>query len=198
MKIDSTKFIISAVSNKQFPKSTLPEFAFIGRSNVGKSSLINLLTNKKLLAKVSSTPGKTRTLNFFNINEQWILVDMPGYGYAKLSKVQRKEFQVMISEYFKKRTSLTCTFVLIDSRHAPLASDIQFITYLGEIGIPFAIVFTKTDKLSKKQLADNQAVYTSEILKYFEYMPPFFITSSLNKSGRDELLLFIENVLKDL
>jgi GTP-binding protein len=195
MNINTAKFLISAVAQEHFPKPVMPEFAFIGRSNVGKSSLINMLTGRKLLAKISSTPGKTRTLNFFSINEQWMLVDMPGYGYAKLSKTQRQKFYAMIADYFQKRNSLTCAFVLIDSRHAPLQSDIDFITYLGELGVPFAIVFTKTDKLSKKQLTDNQDIYKTEVLKYFETMPPFFSASSLKGVGREDVLAFIENAI---
>ena len=191
MIIKSAEFVISAVKPQHFPKVFLPEFAFIGRSNVGKSSLVNMLTNKKLLAKTSSRPGKTRLLNFFTINDEWTLVDMPGYGYARASKSDREEFAKIISGYLRVRQSLIYLFILIDSRHNPLTVDIDFIEKCAKMQLPFAIVFTKTDKCGKTELDSNIAVYKKKLFELFEALPPLFLASSVTKNGRDELLSFI-------
>lgn len=192
MIIHSAEFIKSAVKPEQFPNVMVPEYAFIGRSNVGKSSLINMLTNRKLLAKTSSTPGKTRTLNFFNINNVWNLVDMPGYGYAKTSKTIRDEFPKIISDYFRNRKSLIYTFVLIDSRHKPLKPDLDFLKLCGNMQMPFVIVFTKTDKISVSQRDTNFAAYKEKLLEFFEEMPICFFSSTTLGSGKSEILGFID------
>jgi GTP-binding protein len=191
MIINSAEFITSAVDKKQYPSKLVPEFAFIGRSNVGKSSLINMLINRKLLARTSGTPGKTRTLNFFCINNEFNIVDMPGYGYAKISKKIRDEFQSIIYNYLKNRESLIYTIILIDSRHKPLASDLNFIESCAEYEIPFIIVFTKIDKLTKNLLNSNISEYKKQLLNIFEELPIFFLTSSVTKESREELLSFI-------
>ncbi len=191
MIIHSAEFVISAVEQQQFPKQLLPEFAFIGRSNVGKSSLINMLTNRKLLARTSGRPGKTRTLNFFCINNAWNLVDMPGYGYAKTSKTERELFAKIISDYLKVRKSLLWLFILIDIRHKPLPTDIEFIEGCAKMQLPFVLVFTKIDKIGKTELDSNIAAYKKKLLEIFEEMPPFFTVSSTKKDGREELLSFI-------
>lgn len=193
MIIHSAEFVKSAVNPTQFPDFIVPEYAFIGRSNVGKSSLINMLTNRKLLAKTSSTPGKTRTLNFFNINKNWNLVDMPGYGYAKVSKKIKEEFPKIIFDYLSKRKSLIYTFVLIDSRHAPLDIDIKFLQNCAENQIPFVIIFTKADKLTTNQLKSQIDMYKTKLLEYFEELPLSFISSAESNLGRKEILEFIEN-----
>lgn len=192
MIIHSAEFIKSAVKPEQFPNVMVPEYAFIGRSNVGKSSLINMLTNRKLLAKTSSTPGKTRTLNFFNINNVWNLVDMPGYGYAKTSKTIRDEFPKIISDYFKNRKSLIYTFVLIDSRHKPLKADLDFLQLCGDMQMPFVIVFTKTDKISLSEKDTNFTEYKKRLLEYFEEMPICFFSSTTTTNGKSEILDFID------
>ncbi len=194
MKIKSASFVISNTDVSKCPKENLPEYAFIGRSNVGKSSLINMLTNHKSLAKTSGKPGKTQLINHFIINENWFLVDLPGYGYASVSKDQRKTFQKFIKDYFHKRMQLACTFVLVDSRHAPQKIDLEFMEFLGLNGIAFAIVFTKADKLNKSTLPKNVAAYKKELLTTWEELPPYFISSSTDKTGRDEILDFIQNV----
>lgn len=194
MKIKSANFVISNTDVSKCPKENLPEYAFIGRSNVGKSSLINMLTNHKSLAKTSGKPGKTQLINHFIINENWFLVDLPGYGYASVSKDQRKTFQKFIKDYFNKRMQLACTFVLVDSRHAPQKIDLEFMEFLGLNGIAFAIVFTKADKLNKSTLPKNVAAYKKELLTSWEELPPYFISSSTDKTGRDEILDFIDNV----
>ncbi|NNC70596.1 MAG: YihA family ribosome biogenesis GTP-binding protein [Flavobacteriaceae bacterium] len=198
MKITSAKFIISNTNVAKCPNEPLPEYAFIGRSNVGKSSLINMLVNHKNLAKTSGKPGKTQLINHFKINEQWFLVDLPGYGYAKVSKSLRKSFQKFITDYFLKRQQLTCTFVLIDSRHEPQKIDLEFMQFLGENEIPFCIVFTKSDKIKSSQLNKNLQVYQNEMLKVWEVMPQYFITSASTKLGRDELLAFIASINEDI
>lgn len=198
MKIKSAKFIISNTNVAKCPDEKLPEYAFIGRSNVGKSSLINMLVNNKNLAKTSGKPGKTQLINHFKINEQWFLVDLPGYGYAKVSKELRKTFQKFITDYFLKRKQLTCSFVLIDSRHEPQKTDLDFMQFLGENSIPFCIVFTKTDKLKPSQINRNIETYQKEMLKVWEEMPHYFITSASTKVGREELLDFIASVNEDL
>lgn len=194
MKIKSAKFVISNTDVSKCPKENLPEYAFIGRSNVGKSSLINMLTNHKNLAKISGKPGKTQLINHFIINDNWFLVDLPGYGYAKVSKDKRRTFQKFIKDYFNKRMQLACTFVLVDSRHEPQKIDLEFMEFLGENEIPFGIVFTKTDKLNKTSLSKNIEIYKRIMLETWEELPPYFITSSTNQSGKKEVLDFIENI----
>ena len=194
MKIKTAEFVISNTDVSLCPKDNLPEYAFIGRSNVGKSSLINMLTNHKSLAKTSGKPGKTQLINHFVINQTWFLVDLPGYGYASVSKNKRKTFQSFIRDYFNKRMQLACTFVLVDSRHAPQKIDLDFMEFLGTNGIAFCIIFTKADKLNKSTLPKNIANYKKELLTYWEELPPHFISSSTDKTGRDEILDFIQNV----
>ena len=194
MKISSAKFVISNTDVRKCPNETYPEYAFIGRSNVGKSSLINMLTGHKNLAKTSGKPGKTQLINHFLINDNWFLVDLPGYGYAKVSKDKRKTFQKFIKDYFNKRMQLACSFVLIDSRLEPQKIDLEFMEFLGENGIPFCIVFTKTDKLSKTGLEKNLAHYRKVMLESWEEMPTTFLTSSVNSAGKKEILSFIEQV----
>ena len=198
MKINSAKFIISNTDVRKCPSDPIPEYAFIGRSNVGKSSLINMLTNQKKLAKTSGKPGKTQLINHFLINDSWFLVDLPGYGYAKVSKDQRRSFQKFIKEYFSKRMQLACSFVLIDSRHEPQKIDLEFMQYLGENGIPFCIVFTKADKLNRSTLNKNIAQYKRVMLESWEEMPTYFITSATTDLGKDDILDFIQNVNSSL
>ncbi len=191
MEIKKAEFVISNSDVKKLPKEPLPEYAFIGRSNVGKSSLINMLTNRKNLAKTSSTPGKTQLINHFKINDNWFLVDLPGYGYAKTSKTTRKKFQKLITDYFKNRKNLVNAFVLVDSRLEPQKIDLEFMEWLGKNRIPFSIVFTKADKLSSSQLAKNIKKYQQKMLNRWESMPKYFITSSQDKRGRKEMLDYI-------
>jgi GTP-binding protein len=198
MKIKSAEFVISNTDVSKCPKENLPEYAFIGRSNVGKSSLINMLTNHKTLAKISGKPGKTQLINHFLINKNWFLVDLPGYGYAKVSKDKRKTFQSFIKDYFKKRTQLVCSFVLVDSRHEPQRIDLEFMEYLGGNGIPFCIVFTKSDKLNKSTLPKNIDKYKKIMLESWEELPPYFISSATNKAGKEEILEYIDKVNKSL
>ncbi len=198
MKIKSAEFVISNTDVSKCPKDNLPEYAFIGRSNVGKSSLINMLTNQKGLAKISGKPGKTQLINHFIINKNWFLVDLPGYGYAQVSKDKRKTFQSFIKDYFNQRKQLVCSFVLVDSRHEPQKIDLEFMEFLGENGIPFCIVFTKTDKLNQSTLPKNIENYKKIRLNTWEELPPYFITSSTNKAGKEEVLKFIDNVNKSL
>lgn len=198
MLIKSAKFIESNSDVLKCPKSSLPEYAFIGRSNVGKSSLINMLTEHKNLAKVSGKPGKTRLINHFLINEKWHLVDLPGYGYAKVSKKEKRTFQKYITAYFEKRPQLVNTFVLVDIRHDVQPIDLDFMIWLGESTIPFSIIFTKADKLKKNQLEDKIAAYSSKLLETWTEMPPYFITSSAHKIGRDDVLDYIENINQSL
>ena len=196
MLITSAEYSISSARVDQCPAGELPEFAFIGRSNVGKSSLINMLTGKAHLAKTSATPGKTVLINHFLINQNWYLVDLPGYGYAKRGQKQRDELQRMITGYILRREQMMNLFLLIDARHEPQRIDLEFIEWLGENGIPFSIVFTKADKLSKGKLAGNVKHYLSELSKQWEELPPHFITSSETKQGKEELLEYIENIIK--
>lgn len=198
MKIKSATFVISNTNVAKCPKEPLPEYAFIGRSNVGKSSLINMLTNHKNLAKTSGKPGKTQLINHFKINDQWFLVDLPGYGYAKVSKTQRAKFQQFITDYFDKREQLTCSFVLVDSRHEPQKIDLEFMQFLGERGIPFCIIFTKSDKMKPSQLNKSIMNYEKEMLKTWEEMPKHFVTSASAKTGRAEVLNFIDEVNNNL
>jgi GTP-binding protein len=191
MIIKSAQFLISTTDHKKSPKNPLPEYAFIGRSNVGKSSLINMLTNHLHLAKTSGKPGKTVTINHFLINEEWYLVDLPGYGYAKASKSKKVEIGNIIEEYLKFRENLTCVCVLIDIRHEPLFNDLQFLEWLGENEIPFIIIFTKADKLGKGQIINAVEKYKTTLKETWEAMPPHFVTSSETKQGREEVLDFI-------
>ncbi len=193
MDITSAKFIISNTDIKKCPKADKPEYAFIGRSNVGKSSLINMLTGRKQLAKISGKPGKTRLINHFLINESWYLTDLPGYGYAKVSKKERNIWQGFTKDYILYRQNLMCLFVLVDIRHKPQQNDLEFMQHLGENGVPFVLIFTKSDKLSKKQIEDNTNFYKKELLKTWETLPDYFISSSVQKSGRDEILRFIHD-----
>jgi GTP-binding protein len=174
------------------PEPNMPEFAFIGRSNVGKSSLINMVTNQKSLAKTSSRPGKTQLINHFLINNNWYLVDLPGYGFAKVSKKIKEEFQAYIVDYVLKRENLYCLFVLVDSRHEPQKIDMEFINWLGEKEVPFALIFTKCDKLGKNKLAQNISAYKEELLKDWEELPPIFLSSAEDGTGKEDILSFIE------
>ena len=191
MKIKSAEFVVSNSDVAKCPKLTLPEYAFIGRSNVGKSSLINMLTSRKSLAKTSGRPGKTQLINHFLINDTWHLVDLPGYGYARVSKSSKKTFQKFITDYFEKRTQLVSAFVLIDIRHKPQPIDLEFMEYLGESQIPFSIIFTKADKLKPNAIDRNVEDYCNQLLKYWEELPSYFVTSSSKSIGKDELLEFI-------
>lgn len=195
MKIKSAEFIISNTNIDKCPKELIPEYAFIGRSNVGKSSLINMLVDRKSLAKTSGKPGKTQLINHFKINNKWFLVDLPGYGYAQISKSKRKTFQKFITDYFLKRKQLICTFLLIDSRLEPQKIDLEFMKFLGENEISFCIVYTKSDKLSSAKLNKNMLVYQQEMFNNgWEGIPQTFVTSATAKSGREELLNFIEEI----
>lgn len=196
MLVKTATFVVSNTDHHACPKDRLPEFAFIGRSNVGKSSLINMLTNHKKLAKTSSTPGKTQLINHFLINEKWYVVDLPGYGYAKVSKSSRREFEKFIADYLLEREPLVNTFVLIDSRLSPQKIDIEFMNWCGEKGIPFSMVFTKIDKLSSSALQKNLSAYKKEMLRAWAELPPVFTTSSESKFGREKLLNYIDTLLK--
>ncbi|PRY13169.1 GTP-binding protein [Pontibacter ummariensis] len=194
MIIKEAKFLMSNTRVEDCPAPNKPEYAFIGRSNVGKSSLINMLTEQKGLAKTSSSPGKTQLINHFLINDSWYLVDLPGYGYAKVSKGEREKWKKMINFYFQKRENLACVFVLIDSRHEPLKQDLEFINYLGGMGLPFVIVFTKLDKQSAVKTDSTIAAYQRKLLETWEELPQMFRTSAETKAGRDEILNFIDEV----
>ena len=194
MTIKTAEFVISNTDYKRCPSPQMAEYAFIGRSNVGKSSLINALVNNKNLAKTSARPGKTQLINHFLINKTWYLVDLPGYGFAKISKTKRAEFHDMISEYLLNRTNLMCLFVLIDSRHNPQAIDQEFIQWLAENEIPFVLVFTKGDKLGKTVLLKNIEEYKLELLKQWEELPKIFITSAEKKTGLSEITTYIEQL----
>lgn len=198
MIIKDAQFVISNTDYRKCPQDGKPEYAFIGRSNVGKSSLINMLTNRKGLAMTSSKPGKTQLINHFVINNEWYLVDLPGYGYAQRGKEGRAQIRKIIDSYIINRIELTCLFLLLDCRHEPQDIDIEFMNWLGESGIPFSIIFTKTDKISKGHLKDNVDNYTSKLKETWEEIPPIFYTSSEQKMGGDELLNYIEQINKDL
>ena len=198
MVITSAEFVISNSRVEKCPTTGLHEYAFIGRSNVGKSSLINMLTGRKGLAMTSQKPGKTQLINHFLINRDWYLVDLPGYGYARLSRDGRDGLRRMIEDYILERTELICLFVLLDSRLEPQRIDLEFIEWLGEEGIPFALVFTKADKLSRGKLAANIAAYKERLLQQWEELPPLFITSAEARLGRDELLSYIDGINKSL
>ena len=193
MQIKSADFIISNTDYTHCPKANMPEYAFIGRSNVGKSSIINLITNKKHLAKISRKPGKTQLINHFLINKEWYLVDLPGYGYATVSKTQKQEFQKIIFSYLENRENLMCLFVLLDCRHKPQKIDLEFMKRLGEKQIPFLMIFTKIDKLGKTALKKNIENYKTEMLKQWEEIPQTFFASVPKRKGSKEILDFIEN-----
>jgi len=196
MIIKSAKFVASSQSYTQCPTSLLPEYAFIGRSNVGKSSLINMLTKRKKLAHTSATPGKTQLINHYIINDCWHLVDLPGYGYARAAKTQRKKFADIITKYITNRKQLVLLFVLIDSRLEPQQNDLDFITRLGEEGIPFSLVFTKADKLGGGELSKNIALFKQTLLITWEDLPPVFVTSAEDGTGREEMLQYIDEINK--
>ncbi|MDA9087005.1 ribosome biogenesis GTP-binding protein YihA/YsxC [Polaribacter sp.] len=198
MKIKSAEFIMSNSNVTKAPQERMPEYAFIGRSNVGKSSLINMLMERKDLAKISGKPGKTQLINHFKINEAWFLVDLPGYGYASVSKKKRVIFQYFIENYFKEREQLVCTFVLIDSRHDPQKIDLDFMQFLGENQIPFCIVFTKADKLGSSKLNKQITSYKKKLLEFWQTVPTSFLTSSSTSLGRKEFLDFIDGVNEDV
>lgn len=198
MEIKSAEFVISNSLVGKCPTTNLPEYAFIGRSNVGKSSLINMLANNKKLAKTSATPGKTLLINHFIINNEWYLVDLPGYGYAKRSKSEVEKLQTLISSYILNREEMTCLFVLVDSRLEPQKIDLEFIEWLGENGIPFGIIFTKADKSKLGKLKSNISSYLKKLKEQWEELPPYFITSSENRTGREDLLNYIEEINKSL
>ncbi|MGE5317487.1 MAG: ribosome biogenesis GTP-binding protein YihA/YsxC [Chloroflexota bacterium] len=192
MIIRKAEFISSNTDYRKCPKPDKPEYAFIGRSNVGKSSLINHLLQRKNLARVSATPGKTRLINHFNVNDEWLLVDLPGYGYARISKSEREKWEIMIRDYLLKRINLMLTFILIDSRIEFKSSDKDMINWFGEKQLPFALAFTKTDKLSSNQLDSNISAIKNELIKQWDELPPMFITSSETGLGCDEIMNYIE------
>lgn len=198
MIIKSAEFVISNTDVKKCPASTLPEYAFIGRSNVGKSSLINMLSQRKGLAMTSQKPGKTQLINHFLINNEWHLVDLPGYGFARVGQSNRERLKSIIEDYILEREQLTNLFILLDCRHEPQKIDLEFIEWAGENGVPFALVFTKADKLSKGKLASNIETYKQTLLESWEELPPIFITSSEAKEGREELLNYIEDINKTI
>lgn len=197
MIIKTAEFIMSNTDYTLCPKPDKPEFALIGRSNVGKSSLINMLVNNKKLAKTSSTPGKTQTINHFLINKSWYLVDLPGYGFASVSQTARSEWTTMIENYILHRPNLYCIIILIDSRLDPQNNDVDFITWVGEKGIPMAIALTKTDKLKQSELGVSRNKFEQKLLQQWDELPPIFITSAEKKSGRDRMLEFIEESMKN-
>ena len=198
MIIKSAEFKVSNSTGSKCPDTTLPEYAFIGRSNVGKSSLINMLTNRNGLAKTSATPGKTMLINHFLINDEWYIVDLPGYGYARRGKDSREELRKMIEGYVLNRAQMTNLFVLVDSRHEPQKIDLEFMEWCGENGVPFSIVFTKMDKLGKNIGAQHVAEYKKRLLETWEELPPIFETSSQDGRGRDEILSYIDEINKSL
>ncbi|MDC6365843.1 MULTISPECIES: ribosome biogenesis GTP-binding protein YihA/YsxC [Flavobacteriaceae] len=199
MKITSAEFVMSNSNVAQCPKEPLPEYAFIGRSNVGKSSLINMLVDRKGLAKTSGRPGKTQLINHFKINNNWFLVDLPGYGYARVSKKEKRTFQKYIKEYFQKRKQLVCGFVLVDIRHDPQPIDLEFMEWLGMNQIPFAIIFTKSDKLKPEAIKKNTQNYLQKLMDdAWEEAPLHFVTSSSNRTGREELLNYIDGINQEV
>lgn len=196
--VKTARFVISNTDIKKCPNDGKPEYAFIGRSNVGKSSLINMLTGHRKLAMTSATPGKTLLINHFVVNDEWYLVDLPGYGYAKRSKTQNEQLEHIISSYILDREAMTLLFVLIDCRHEPQKIDLEFFQWLGENGVPFSIIFTKADKLTKTALGANIEAYKKRLLEDWEELPPVFITSSETSLGRDEVLQYISEVNETL
>lgn len=197
VKIVSAQFELSAVSLEGCPRGAVPEFAFIGRSNVGKSTLLNLIAGQQGLARVSGSPGRTREINFFMVNEQWRLVDLPGYGYAKVSKAQRAGFREFVSNYLLERESLFCAFVLIDSRHSPQGLDLEFVQWLVEASVPFVLVFTKADKNKAAVVQKNVADFLKAMEEFSEGSPTVFVTSTKTRAGRREILAFIGEALQD-
>lgn len=197
MIIREAEFVTSSTKLVQCPPPDLPEFAFIGRSNVGKSSLINMLVQRKQMARTSARPGKTQTINHYQINGAWYLVDLPGYGYAGVSQTQRSNWTALMDDYFLHRKNLLCTFVLLDSRLEPQAKDLDFISWLGKNEKPLALVLTKCDKLSRNHLRQSVQLYQNRLLRIWEELPPFFLTSSEKRQGRDDILGFIESALSD-
>jgi len=198
MLVKSAEFVMSNSDVAKCPKNRLAEYAFIGRSNVGKSSLINMLTSKKSLAKTSGRPGKTQLINHFLINKNWYLVDLPGYGYAKVSKSSKKTFQKFITQYFSLREQLVCAFVLVDIRHEPQPIDLGFMQWLGENGIPFSIIFTKADKLKPKAIENHVEAYKTILLETWEETPNYFITSSSNDTGKEAVLIYIDQLNENM
>ncbi len=198
MKIKTAEFVISNSDVAKCPTGNLPEYAFIGRSNVGKSSLINMLTGRNGLAKTSATPGKTLLINHFLVNNEWYIVDLPGYGYASRGKEIREQLARMIKSYIMKREQMVNLFVLVDSRHKPQKIDLEFITWLGENGVPFSLVFTKLDKLGNQAGLRNVEEYKQALTEQWEELPPVFVTSSVDGRGRDELLDYIEQINKSV
>jgi GTP-binding protein len=196
MEIKEVAFISSHSSIKKCPTPDRPEFAFIGRSNVGKSSLINALVNRKALAKTSVKPGKTQTINHYSVNNKWYLVDLPGYGFASVSKTLKEGFGKMIEEYVLQRETLNCLFILLDSRLEPQKIDLSFIQFAGEKGIPLCLVFTKTDKLKQGQFQKTRALYERTLKEHWDELPPIIVTSAITKKGREDVLQFIEDTLK--
>ncbi len=194
MEIKSAEFVISNTDVQKCPDGTRPEYAFIGRSNVGKSSLINMLTARKRLAMTSQKPGKTQLINHFIINDDWYLVDLPGYGYAQRGKENRENLRRIIESYILRRPQLTCLFVLLDCRHAPQKIDLEFMEWLGENEVPFAIIFTKTDKIGKGRLQENLDTYRQKMLETWEELPPMLTSSSENRDGREEILHYIDEI----
>jgi ribosome biogenesis GTP-binding protein ysxC len=198
MEIKQATFLVSNTNVEKCPKQQFPEYAFIGRSNVGKSSLINMLTNHKGLAKTSGKPGKTQLINHFLINNSWFLVDLPGYGYAQVSKSVKKVFQKFITDYFLKRRQLISAFVLVDIRHQPQKIDLEFMQWLGENAIPFSIIFTKADKLKPMAIEKNIEEYQKVVLETWEEFPPFFVTSSETALGKESVLEYIDKINESL
>ena len=196
--VKTARFVISNTDIKKCPTDGKPEYAFIGRSNVGKSSLINMLTGHRKLAMTSATPGKTLLINHFVVNDEWYLVDLPGYGYAKRSKTQNEQLEHIISSYILDREAMTLLFVLIDCRHEPQKIDLEFFQWLGENGVPFSIIFTKADKLTKTALASNIESYKKRLLEEWEELPPVFVTSSETSLGREEILQYIAQINETL
>ncbi|MBC9930868.1 YihA family ribosome biogenesis GTP-binding protein [Chitinophaga qingshengii] len=194
MIIKSAEYLISSPDWEKCPTPNMPEYAFIGRSNVGKSSLINILANNEKLAKTSGTPGKTVMINHFQVNKEWYLVDLPGYGFAKRSMSQRKQWEKMIEDYLRKRTNLVTIFVLIDSRHSPQKLDIDFVNQLGEWNVPFSLVFTKADKSTQAEVSRNVKAFLAKMRETWEFLPPHFVTSTVKKTGRDAILGYIEEL----
>ena len=194
MEIRTAKYLISSPKVENCPKPDKPEYAFIGRSNVGKSSLINMLTNHSKLAKTSGSPGKTQMINHFVINDEWFLVDLPGYGYAKVSQTQRASWSKMIEHYLRERENLMVVFVLVDGRHDPQKADLEFLRKLGEWGVPFNIVFTKADKTTQRDVAKNAKAFVAEMKKEWEFIPRTFITSAEKFLGRREMLSYIDEL----
>ena len=198
MIVRKASFLQSNTQVDKLPTANKPEYAFIGRSNVGKSSLINMLTNKRQLAKTSSTPGKTITINHFVINDEWYLVDLPGYGFAQRSKKDRESWKVMLDDYIKNRKNLISMFVLVDSRIEPQKIDLEFISHLGELQMPFSIIFTKVDKIKDSVLEKNLQVYKEKLAEEWEELPPIFITSSEKEIGKDDVLNYIDGLNEEV